>query len=186
MSTYNKVSKRYAQALFSAVQEGNADTIATAETLHGQLESLACAWKSEPMLVQALLNPAVSRQEKEAVLIDLARASGASEEMLFNFLKILNENGRVAALAEVADEFQVCLIQYKKSRMLEVSSAFELSDAEKSELTSELVKTLGEEVQISWSVDASLIGGLRIRSGDMIFDTSIKASLDKARSALVA
>ncbi len=125
---------------------------------------------------QNLLNSeSVSRDEKLG-LIDRVVAPKASE-FLTNFLKTLVRHGRFGLTAEIREV--VVQIQEENSgrRRVQIRSAKPLSDASRSEITTQLKDKLGFDPILLESVDESLIGGLIIQVGDTVYDSSLRTRL---------
>jgi len=103
-----------------------------------------------------------------------------------NFLALLVENGRLLLLPEIASEFLWLKNRHQGEADAEIVSAFPLADAQVAELVAGLEKKFGVKIKPVVSVDASLIGGVRVAVGDQVLDTSVRAQLDRMRDALVA
>lgn len=174
-----RVAKRYARALFELTAVPDLDAVS------GSLAAVADAFESSIELRHALVNPGIPLPSRIAVAQDVARATGASSETLTNFIGVLLENGRVEQLGEIVREFSALVAQVKKILALEVVSAFPLGDAERREIHDRIQKDFGSMASLAWSVDASIVGGLVVKSGDLRLDGSVKGVLDRARESLL-
>ena len=101
-----------------------------------------------------------------------------------NLLKLLLENGRVAVLPEISEQFEALKAKVENSIDAVITSAAPLSDALQKAIASALSKKLGREVRISTEVDENLIGGAVIRAGDVVIDGSLRARLEGLANAL--
>jgi F-type H+-transporting ATPase subunit delta len=110
------------------------------------------------------------------------KLSGEAE----NFVRVLAENGRLDVVTEIREQFEVLKNEREGVVEAEVVSAFEMDAAQVSDLVARLEKKTGRKVKAKVSVDASLIGGVRIVLGDKVIDGSARAQLSALENALKA
>jgi F-type H+-transporting ATPase subunit delta len=103
-----------------------------------------------------------------------------------NFINMLIENGRLTLLPEIAAQFHELKNAQEGAADAQISSAFELSDAQVKEIIAALEKKFGRKLNPSVTVNKSLIGGVRVVVGDEVLDTSVSAKLQKMHDALTA
>jgi F-type H+-transporting ATPase subunit delta len=99
-----------------------------------------------------------------------------------NFLNTLAQNRRLGLLPEIAAMYETLRAEIEQVADVHVTSAVPLDAAQRAKLATALKKRLRREVRLHESVDASLIGGAVVRSGDMVIDGSLKARLDRLAS----
>jgi len=175
-----RIAKRYAKALFDAVKKESLVEVKEIITaLSGILENTSD-------LRSALSNPAYPMNQRVEVLKALAEKLAGSHREIVGLAVALLENGRIAYIKDVVSIFGEMTDAYQRLLSLEISSAYELSDEEKSEVTSSMRSQLGGDVSIAWSTDEDLIGGLRIKAGDVVLDNTIKENLRKISESLSA
>jgi len=128
-----------------------------------------------------IANPAV-RPEQVAAII--AEGAGGLDEMQSRFVHTLAENGRLGVMTEINDHF--VKLRHQTEGVLDaiVTSAFEMSDAQQSEIAQTLETKYGQKVELQVEVDPELIGGVSIRIGDEVIDASVRGKLQKMASAL--
>lgn len=180
-----KVARRYSRALFDACAPTDLDQVRTL------VDELALAWKEHPSFREALISPAVSLPERQAVVRSLVDAiegvsSQSAKTSVSNFGAVLLENRQIASLPVVAKRFSQLVDEYKKILNVQVTSAFNLPDSERANIQKQLQQGLGSPPAVSWSVDPELIGGLVIQIGDRVLDSSVASSLQKVRAQLSA
>jgi F-type H+-transporting ATPase subunit delta len=107
---------------------------------------------------------------------------GAAE----NFLKLVVDNGRLAALPEVARQFRAMKNAAEGQADCLIESALPLSEAQVGDLLGSLSRKFGLKLIPEVKVDPGLIGGLRVSVGDHVLDDTIKARLAKMHAALTA
>lgn len=185
MASERTIAKRYAKAIFDAAGVEKADAMLPA------LQTIGEAFEQHAQLRHVMLNPAVAEFEKANVLNDLATsalgAQGTSQEFpeLRTLLVILEENKRLRVITLIAEELDILVKSYKKLLSLEVESAREISAEEKEALTAQLRVEFGPLLEVSWSVDASLIGGMRVRCADTVLDSTVRGNIEKLRAELM-
>ena len=185
MADNNTVARPYAQAIFEVAQENDA-----LDELSGSL-AVAKELLADGQVTAFLARPSLNDEERLEFLQGLfAKASG--KDSVFgggsqhgtNFLKLLLENGRVAALPEMADQFEALKARVENSVDAVITSAAPLSKAQEQEIAGSLKDKLGREVRISTEIDENLIGGAVIRAGDVVIDGSLRARLEGLANVL--
>jgi F-type H+-transporting ATPase subunit delta len=103
-----------------------------------------------------------------------------------NFLRTVIDNGRLAALPEIAHQVRELRNAQSGASDATVYSAFPISAQQVAEVQQSLEKRFGRKLNVSVQEDASLIGGIRVVVGDEVLDTSVKARLEQMKVALTA
>ena len=103
-----------------------------------------------------------------------------------DFLRPVIENGRLAALPEIAHQFRELRNTQSGASDAVVYSAFPISAQQLAEVQQALEKRFGRKLNVTVQEDASLIGGIRVAIGDEVLDTSVKARLEQMKAALTA
>lgn len=173
-----KESAPFADAL---LQLGTED--GSLELYRSELAKIRGVLEENPELVSLLRYPSMPVKEKEE-LLDQIFGSGLSETMK-NFLIILCKNRKAGDLIEISDEFEKL---YDRSQNIErvcVTSAVPLDEEQKEKLAARLKKQLGRNVRISYEVDPSLLGGMKIRTESMIIDGSMTGRLERMKDQLL-
>jgi F-type H+-transporting ATPase subunit delta len=101
-----------------------------------------------------------------------------------NFIKILAENKRLQVLPEILVLFEALRAEAEKSVDVLVSSAMELSEAQKQKITATLKIKMGREINLSCETKSELLGGIVIRAGDKVIDGSARTRLSELAVAL--
>jgi len=174
-----KLSKRYAKALLESCRDDNV------ESMREALQSLSQVWQTIASFREAVLNPANSREDLVAVIRDVAQQVKVDDQILLNFLLVLLENDRMTSLPQISTSFSLLVDALRKVLALEITSAFELSEAEKNDLQDKIKQQFGSLVSIKWKTDQKIIGGLLIQSGDKLIDRSLRGSLSSLRETLL-
>ena len=179
-SSPSMIARRYAKALFESYEP------AKLEAAQVLIADLAKVWAGNEILRTALLNPGVPIAERMLAFEEIASKVGQGDSLLINLSKVILENGRLSYLPEIAAAFALFVDMSKKRLALEIVSAFELDASERDSILAKVKQDLGGLATIKWSTDSSLIGGLRIRAGDLLLDSSIVGALNDLRESLGA
>ena len=128
-------------------------------------------------------HPQITREEKVKIITEIF--DGRLSDDMTGLLKLLVMNGRVSELESVIDYFIAEIKEYKKIGIAYVVTPIELNDTQKGAVESKLLETTEyETMEMNYSVDSSLIGGMTIRIGDRVVDSSVKSKLDKLTKEL--
>ena len=173
--TISAVAHRYANALADVVTAPASG--ARPEDVLGELRTFETTLRTSPELHNALTSPAVPPARKRAVVGKIADALKLSR-VPRNFLYVLIDHRRIAALADVLHSFEIIVDERLGFARAEVSSARELTDSQRSAITSQLERMTGKRIRMRYAVDASLIGGVVARIGSTVYDGSVRGQLD--------
>ncbi|MDQ1470520.1 MAG: F-type H+-transporting ATPase subunit delta [Bryobacterales bacterium] len=179
--TSSAVVSRFASALVDIVTSSNAGIEPEVAIL--QLRSFAAAVQSTPELKTILASPAVSSARKRLVIRRIGEALGL-ERIILNFILVLSDRGRVAALPEMINSFELLLDERLGFLRAEVSSASELTDEQRDRLSVELARLAGSQVRMWYTVDPDLIGGVTATVGSRVYDGSVRGQLATLRQRL--
>jgi F-type H+-transporting ATPase subunit delta len=128
-------------------------------------------------------NPAIPHKGKERVLEQLL-AKMKPSKTTGNFLRVLLQNNRLGELIEINERFAAVLAERSGIVSAEVTSARELPQDEKTDFEKTLSQLTGKNMQITYSVDESLIGGAVTRIGSTVYDASVKTKLENLKAEL--
>jgi F-type H+-transporting ATPase subunit delta len=174
------VTERYATALYDL-----ADETKSLDAVADDLRRLKGMIDGSPDLRRFLRSPLIDRQAQtkgmQAVL-DAAKAG----DLVRRFVGVVGSNRRLFALPGMVEAFLRRLARRRGEVTVHVSSAQPLSAAQSAELAEALKKSVGQKINIESKVEPELIGGLVVRVGSRMVDTSIRTQLQKLRRALRA
>ncbi len=183
MADNNTVARPYAQAIFEIAED--------AGLLDNWSESLATAGQllGDRGLVEYLGTPVFSDAQRLEFLTGLFSKAGSTllgggDVKGTNFLKLLLENGRVAVLPEISEQFEAHKAKVENSVDAVVTSATPISKEREQQIAASLRDRLGRDVRITTEIDENLIGGAVIRAGDVVIDGSLRARLEGLANAL--
>lgn len=176
MAELATIARPYAEALFKS---SKADLNGTSQWL----DALA-AVAGNPQLQQYADNPKVTDQQVYDVVAGVLREPLPALGQ--NFLRTAIENGRLAALPEVAAQFRAMKNAQSGASDAVVYSAFPIPADQLGAVAQTLERRFGRKLNVTVQEDASLIGGIRVVVGDEVLDTSVKARLEQMKIALTA
>jgi F-type H+-transporting ATPase subunit delta len=169
---------RYASALFDLASEAG-----TVTAVESDLDSLAAALAQSAELRALIRNPEVSREQIGRVMAGIAGHLGLTE-LTSNFLGVLAENRRVAALPAMIRAFHMIAAAQRGEVTAEVASAHALTDAQIAALEGKLRAREGRTVKLKTRVDPDLLGGLVVTVGSKRIDGSIRTRLNSLAQAM--
>lgn len=175
MNTNSASANQYAQAIIGAMLE----------RWQGALSTVSTTLKQNPQLVEQLSNSAYSINDRLSTLESLLPNEAPAE--LRNTLKLMVQDGSIQLVDQLGDALaQVSTGRTTAPIKAEVTSAVALTADEQAQLRSSLAARYGEGLTFTFSVDPALMGGLRVRVGDRLIDTSVATRLQSMRESLSA
>jgi F-type H+-transporting ATPase subunit delta len=177
MAELTTVARPYAKAAFEFARD-NGKLPAWSEQL-----ALAAAVASDAAFARYLAQPTLTAEQQTDAFLKAAgdKLGGAVR----NFVTEIVHNKRVEALPEIAELFEAFRAELEHTADVSVTSAYELSDAQRETLADKLSHKLGRKIAIDEvTVDRNLIGGVVIRSGDLVIDASVRGKLNKLAATL--
>lgn len=172
------VSKTYGDALFElAVSEGKLDE------LFAEAKELVTVFSENQELMKLLGHPKVVKEEKISVIENIFKGN-VSEEMT-GFLTLIVKKDRYKNVLEILEYFISEVKEYKKIGVATVTTVAAIDDNTKSKIEAKLKETTQYETfEICYEVDESLVGGMIIRIGDKVVDSSIKTKIAELSKTL--
>ena len=166
------ISKTYADALFDiAIEENQVDALEKEVTL------LCQVLQENPELSSLMNHPQILKEEKVKVAEEIFK-NRISDELL-GLLRMIILKDRYRELDAVLIQFLCNVKEYKGIGVAQVTSASVLTEAQKKAVEDKLLETTAyDSMEMHYTVDASLIGGLVICIGDRVVDSSVKTKLD--------
>ena len=178
MAEPSTVARPYAEAAFRL-----ADDKGALAAWSGMLAALA-AVAADDRVRAAVADPKLSDAQAAGVFISIlsGKLNGDAE----NFVRVLAENKRLDLLPEINAQYD--LLKNEREGVIDatVFTAFELSEAQATDLVQRLEKKTGRRIKPRFEVDSSLIAGVKVVLGDKVIDASARAQLGALEAALKA
>ena len=177
MAGNDRVVDGYAAALLSVAEAEDAVT-----EVEDELFRFGRTLESSSDLRDALIDPALPAERKEALLQDLLgeRASPTT----IHLLELVVNQGRGRQLDVIAERVSELAAERRRMVVAEVRSAIELSEEERRRLAEVLARATGKQIELKVIVDTEVIGGAVARVGDEVFDGTVRTRLEAAREQL--
>ena len=173
------VSKTYGEALFEVAMEEQKADVFLEEAL-----VILTTLEQNPQLDKLMKHPKISKQEKEQVFENIFKGH-ISEEML-GFIKLVVNKERYSELTKIFRYLVDRIKEEKKIGVAFVTTAVELTEAKKQSVRMRLLQTTQyKEMEMHYSVDESLIGGMVIRIKDRVVDSSVRTQLEEMKKQLL-
>lgn len=172
-------AKVYGDALFeTAVEKQKMDE------LFDEVQQVKQIFSDNQELMHLLTHPKIVKEEKISVIEKVFHGRICDE--LMGFLTIIVDKGRQKEILQIFDYFIGEVKEYKKIGVVYVKSAVELNDGQKARIEEKLLKTTSfVKLEMHYQVDEALIGGLVIRIGDRVVDSSIQTKLEEMKRELM-
>jgi F-type H+-transporting ATPase subunit delta len=173
------VAHVYAEAFLNAAEKAGQTDELLAE-LDGMVRDVL---PRDRYLGAFLSSRAIGRERKAKVLRDALH--GRASDLLLRFLLVLNQHDRLDALRPIAAEVHELHNQRTGRVRVEVRSAVALPEDQQEKLRQELRAVFKKEPILSTAVDPDLLGGLTVQVGDVLYDASVRARLQRIRNQLI-
>lgn len=172
------VAERYATALFELASEER-----SVETVSRDFATLKALLSESPDLVRLVKAPVFSVEEQKLGMDAVLRRMEAAP-LTVRFVLTLATKRRLFALNQIIDAYERRIAEQRGEINAEVSATRPLSDAETDELKRALREKLGRDARLSTKVDPSLLGGLVVKVGSQMIDSSLRTKLEGLRAAM--
>ena len=170
---------RYATALYQlAINSKQVDTILQ------DLNSFSVLINENEQLQKLIYSPVFGAEEKSSAITKLLKKAKA-KDLVVQFIGTIAKNGRLFAIKEIIFAFNKEVDTRRGKLSAEVVSAIPLDNKRQAQIHKLIISIAGaKEVSLVMRIDASLIGGLVIRIGSRMFDTSLKTKLNRLEAAM--
>jgi len=177
-SSVSGVAERYASALFDLARDSS-----LIEKVEGDLRAISAMLDSSPEFRRLVESPVFSAEDQEnaiGAVADRAEITGLSG----NFLRLVARNRRLFALHGIIRAFLDMSARHRGEATAEVTSAHPLSEEQVQGLKQALKGRLGKDVRLQTRVNPALLGGLVVKVGSRMIDTSLRTRLLNVKTQL--
>lgn len=173
------VSKTYGDALFELALEKN-----SVDDLYEETGAVKDIFVEHGDLVKLLNHPKIDKEDKIHVVENVFK--GKISDDLMGFITIIVRKDRYNDIIEILDYFVAKVKEYNKIGIAYVTTAVDMTDAQKKDVEKKLLDTTSyEKFEMNYSVDPELLGGIIIRIGDRVVDSSVKSKIDTLSKQLM-
>lgn len=174
----SEIGQRYATAFFELVQESE-----SAGALEQEVQDLSAAIDQNEELARFVASPVIERGQQQAAMQAVLEKAGASQ-MVQNLVALIVRNGRLAALPEILSAFLELAATARGEISAEAITALPLDDEQQKRLRAEIEASVGKAVNLSLSTDPDLLGGMIVKVGSRMVDTSLRTKLNRLKHAM--
>ena len=174
----SRVAGRYSKALFEiALEKNKLDVVAGDFELISQISTENVDFRN------MLINPLIPATKKADIFSKLFKDK--TDQLTYNFLRLLCTKKRSEFLLEVIDHFRVRILDHEGILTGQIISANPLSPDQVQDIHNRIKSQSGKKVQLSQEIDKNLMGGFIVKVKDNVIDLSVRNQLDKLRNKLV-
>ena len=172
------VSDRYASALYDLAAEKK-----LVDPVLEDLSNLKNILKDNKEFSLVVKSPLITSIDKLNIFESLLKKINANE-LTSTFLKVIEKNKRFSNLASIITQFMNINSQKRGDVLADITSADELNDDQKNNITNQLKSILGDKLSLSFDVDKNIMGGLIVKVGSKMIDTSLANKINKLKIAM--
>jgi F-type H+-transporting ATPase subunit delta len=172
-----EIAEVYSRALFEVAKEHD-----VLDRVHDELVEFADALEENRELRLFFYSPYFSSDEKKE---GVAKVVSDADERLVRFLEMLAERHRMPVLPRIRREFESLWAEEHQLLPVSVTSAVELEDQLVKGIGQQIEEQTGRRVELSSNVDPEVLGGLMVRVGNMVLDSTVRNRLERLRKQLV-
>ena len=172
------VSGRYATALFELARDQN-----VVDEVKADLDKFEALLTESADLMRLVRSPVFSSDAQSralAAVLDKAAITGTSAK----FLKVLTANRRLFAVSDVIRAFRTLVAKFKGEATADITVAEQLNEKNLDALKTALKSVTGKDVALNVKVDPSIIGGLVVKLGSRMVDSSLRTKLNSIKHAM--
>jgi F-type H+-transporting ATPase subunit delta len=172
------MAQRYATALFELALEANA-----AASVEADLDRFDTLLTESPDLLRLVRSPVFSAEEQSLAIAAVLNQVGIGG-LAAQFIMAVTGNRRLFAVREMIAGFRALSARHRGEERAEVTVAEPLSDAHLEDVRGTLSEVTGKDVKVDVKVDPAIIGGLVVKLGSRMVDTSLRTKLNALRQAM--
>ena len=177
-SSVSGVAGRYATALFDLARDQK-----SVDAIKVDLDKFDALLTESADLKRLVRSPVFAADVQGKALASVLAKAGIGG-IAANFLKVLTANRRLFAVSDVIRAFRTLVAQFKGEVTAEVTVAEKLSDKNLDALKTALKSVSGKDVNLNVKIDPSIIGGLVVKLGSRMVDSSLRTKLNSIKHAM--
>lgn len=163
------IARPYAEAVFALAVE--TESLKQWSDMLGLLRTVV----SDPLMSGLVARPRLDRADMARLVLEIGGDQLSDEGQ--NLVRVLAENRRLGVIPEIAQLFERKKVEHEGAIDVVIESAFALEAAAQQSLAEALRRKLGRDVRVAYEQQPDLIGGVRIRAGDLVIDDSVQGRL---------
>lgn len=172
------VAGRYASALFELANESS-----KVNEIEGDLVNFQTLLDESPDLMRVVRSPVIAANDQSKAIAAVLEKAGIGG-LTANFLKLVTANRRLFVIQDIIKAYRSLAAKARGEITAEVTSAFALNDDQIAALKDTLKASVGKDVTLQSRVDPSILGGLIVKVGSRMIDSSLKTKLQNMKAVL--
>jgi len=172
------ISDRYASALYELALENKA-----VDLVFKDLSLIKEILNNNKDMQLVVKSPLISSNDKLEIILKLI-SSQKINNLSSTFLKVISKNKRFANLSNIISQFININATKRGDILADITSADKLSDSQQSNIKEQLSSILGDKLSLNFKVDKKIIGGLIVKVGSKMIDTSVANKISKLKIAM--
>ena len=172
------ISERYGAALYDLASEKKC-----IDNILNDFDLVQEAIRESSELKYLIKSPLVKSDEKLNILLKIFFEANLND-LTTTFFKVLGKNKRISNISSIIVQFKKINSKKRGDITANITSANELSEDEIDSITNQLKKSLGEKLSLNFYIDENIIGGLVVKVGSKMIDTSISNKINKLKIAM--
>lgn len=177
MAELSTLARPYAKAVFELALASK-NFSAWSKQLVALVEVMTAA-----QIAKLIRSPGIAKAQAAGVVI--AALKGQIDTQGEALVRLLADNNRLSVVASLAEQFEALRAEAEARVAVEITTAANVAEAQKTALSNAVTKKLNRAVDIVWSTDPELITGARIKAGDLVIDGSGSGELERLKAALL-
>ena len=178
------VSKTYGEALWQVAMEKEERQAGAAQEFFSELQELMKVLAENPKFDDLMIHPGIAKTEKLSVAQKVFQ--GRTSPEIYEFLRLIIEKDRYKDLPEIMEYVSDQIKEWKKIGVTYVKTAIALRDAQRRQIEQKILETSRyEQLEMHYEVDPQIIGGMVIRIGDRVVDSTVKRKLNDLTKQLL-
>ena len=178
LSSGDLISDRYASALYDLASEKKLVDVVLDDLLF--IQSMI---KNNKDLKLVIKSPLIKSNDKLEILQNILKSKNPNE-LSSTFLKVLSKNKRFQKTVDIISQFKNINAQKRGDVLADITSSEKLSNEQQDNIKEQLRTILGDKLSLSYKVDKQIIGGLIIKVGSKMIDTSLSNKINKLHIAM--
>tara|TARA_B100001778_G_scaffold89491_1_gene72946 strand:+ start:463 stop:1020 length:558 start_codon:yes stop_codon:yes gene_type:complete len=178
LSSGDLISDRYASALYDLASEKKLVDVVLDDLLFIQ-----STIKNNKDLKLVIKSPLIKSNDKLEILQNILKSKNPNE-LSSTFLKVLSKNKRFQKTVDIISQFKNINAQKRGDVLADITSAEKLSNEQQDNIKEQLRTILGDKLSLNYKVDEQIIGGLIIKVGSKMIDTSLSNKINKLKIAM--
>ena len=172
------ISDRYALALYDLASENN-----VVDSVLKDLESVQYIINNNKELKLLVKSPLIVSKDKLEILLKIMSRQKLNE-LSTTFLKVISKNKRFASLSSIISQYININAQKRGDVLADITSADKLSNDQELNIKDQLRTILGDKLSLNFKVDKKIIGGLIVKVGSKMIDTSLANKINKLKISM--